>query len=112
VPLSNFYVLNTLLQKPPAEAQHEVQSRLLLNVVVCQRAAVLELLAREDQALLVRRRAFLVLDLAFDCVNCVVALHLESDGLPRQGFHKDLHHVHWCLYTTLCRAFTTLFVHR
>merc|ERR1719473_1012573 len=46
-----------------AEAQHEVERRLLLDVVVRERAAVLELLAREDEALLVRRDALLVLDL-------------------------------------------------
>ena len=36
------------------EAQHQMQRTLLLNVVVGQRAAVLELLASEDEALLVR----------------------------------------------------------
>ena len=35
------------------QAEHEVEGRLLLNVVVRKSAAVLELLAREDQALLV-----------------------------------------------------------
>jgi hypothetical protein len=40
-----------------AQAQHQVQRRLLLNVVVGQRAAVLQLLAGEDEALLVRRDA-------------------------------------------------------
>ena len=35
----------------------------LLNVVVRERAAVLELLASEDQALLIRRDALLILDL-------------------------------------------------
>ena len=37
-----------------AQAQHQVQGRLLLDVVVGQGAAVLQLLAREDQTLLVR----------------------------------------------------------
>ena len=36
-----------------AEAEHEVEGGLLLDVVVREGAAVLELLAREDQALLV-----------------------------------------------------------
>ena len=36
------------------EAEHQVESGFLLDVVVRERAAVLELLAREDQALLVR----------------------------------------------------------
>ena len=38
---------------PAAQAQHQVQGRLLLDVVVRERAAVLELLAREDEALLI-----------------------------------------------------------
>ena len=37
------------------EAEHQVQRRLLLDVVVGQRALVLQLLPGEDQALLVRR---------------------------------------------------------
>ena len=44
-----------------AQAQHQVEGRLLLDVVVGERAAVLELLAREDEALLVRGDALLVL---------------------------------------------------
>ena len=40
-----------------------MQRRLLLDVVVSKRAAVLQLLAREDEALLVGRDALLVLDL-------------------------------------------------
>jgi hypothetical protein len=45
-----------------------VESRLLLDVVVGESAAVLELLAREDQALLVRGNALLVLNLGLDIV--------------------------------------------
>ena len=40
-----------------AQAQHQVQGALLLDVVVGQGAAVLQLLAREDEALLVGRDA-------------------------------------------------------
>jgi hypothetical protein len=36
-----------------AQAQHQVECGLLLNVVVCQGAAILQLLAGKDQALLV-----------------------------------------------------------
>ncbi len=39
------------------QAQHQVQGALLLDVVVRQRAAILQLLAGEDEALLVRRNA-------------------------------------------------------
>ena len=34
---------------------------------------------------------FLVLDLGLDIVDGVAGLDLESDGLPGQGFHEDLH---------------------
>ena len=42
------------------QTQDEVKRGLLLDVVVGERAAVLELFAGEDQALLVGRDAFLV----------------------------------------------------
>ena len=58
-----------------------MESRLLLNVVVGKGAAVLKLLACEDQALLVRRNAFLVLNLALDVIDGIARLDLESDGL-------------------------------
>ena len=73
------------------QAKDQVQGRLLLDVVVGERAAVLELLAGEDQALLVRGNSFLVLDLGFDIVDGVGRLHLKGDGLAREGLHEDLH---------------------
>jgi hypothetical protein len=48
-----------------------MQSGLLLDVVVGESTAVFELLSGEDQALLIRRDALLVLDLALDVVNRV-----------------------------------------
>ena len=47
----------------PEEAQEQVERRLLLDVVVGQRTAILQLLTGEDQTLLIRRDAFLILDL-------------------------------------------------
>jgi hypothetical protein len=58
-----------------------MEGRLLLDVVIAQGAAILELLARKDEALLIRRNAFLVLDLALDVVNRIARLDLKSDGL-------------------------------
>jgi hypothetical protein len=60
----------------------------LLDVVVAQGAAILELLASEDQSLLVRGNTLLVLDLGLDVVDGVGGLHLEGDGLARQGLHE------------------------
>ena len=68
----------------PAQPQHQVERRLLLDVVVRQRAAVLQLLARENEALLVRRDPLLVLDLRLHILDRVAALHLEGDRLPRE----------------------------
>ena len=44
------------------EAQHQAQRRLLLNVVVRQGTAVFELLAGEDQPLLIQGGALLILE--------------------------------------------------
>merc|ERR1719488_451373 len=74
-----------------AQAEHQVEGRLLLDVVVGQRAAVLQLLAGKDQALLVGGDALLVLDLGLDVVDRVRRLHLERDGLAGQRLHEDLH---------------------
>jgi len=60
----------------------------LLNVVVRESAAILKLLASEDQALLVRGDALLVLDLGLDIVDRVRGLDLEGDGLTREGLHE------------------------
>ena len=63
----------------------------LLDIVVAQCAAIFELLAGEDKTLLVRWDAFLVLDLGLDVVDGVGRLHLEGDGLAREGLDEDLH---------------------
>jgi hypothetical protein len=67
-----------------------VERAFLLDVVVRERAAVLELLAREDEALLVGRDALLVLDLLLDVVDRVRRLDVERDGLARERLDEDL----------------------
>jgi hypothetical protein len=103
-------LLLALLGHTTAESEDEVEGRLLLDVVVGEGAAVFELLAGEDQALLVWGNAFLVyrllesawslvrraglshtLDLGFHIVDGVRRLHLEGDGLTREGLDENLH---------------------
>ena len=84
-------VLTKICIPPRRRSEHQVEGRLLLDVVVREGAAVLELLAREDQPLLVRRDALLVLDLRLHVVDGVGRLHLQGDGLASQGLHEDLH---------------------
>ena len=73
------------------ETQDKVEGRLLLDVVVREGAAVLELLAGEDETLLIGGDALLVLDLGLDVVNGVRGLDIEGDGLAGQGLDEDLH---------------------
>jgi hypothetical protein len=67
-----------------------VEGRLLLDVVVREGAVILELLAREDEALLVGRDALLVLDLLLHILDLVGGLDIEGDGLAREGLDEDL----------------------
>jgi len=62
-----------------------------LDVVVGESPAIFQLLSSEDQSLLLRRDAFLVLDLGLDVGDGIVRLDVEGDGLSRQGLDEDLH---------------------
>ena len=53
------------------ESEHQVESGLLLDVVVRQCASVLQLLSSEDQSLLIGGNALLVLDLGLHVLDCV-----------------------------------------
>merc|ERR1712129_488927 len=74
-----------------AQTQHQMQSRLLLDVVIGEGAPILELFARKDQTLLLGRDTLLILNLRLDILDRVVGLHVQSDGLSRQRLHEDLH---------------------
>merc|ERR1712200_122093 len=74
-----------------SQPQDQMESRLFLDIVVGQRPAILELLASEDQPLLVRRDSLLVLDLGLDVLDAIASLDLQGDGLPGQSLDKDLH---------------------
>ncbi|KAI5082600.1 hypothetical protein GOP47_0002343, partial [Adiantum capillus-veneris] len=76
---------------PSTQTKHKVEGRLLLDVVVCKGAAILQLLPSKDQTLLVRGDALLILDLGLHVVNGVGALNFESNGLSSEGFDEDLH---------------------
>jgi hypothetical protein len=73
------------------ETEDQVEGRLLLDVIVREGAAILELLAGEDETLLIRGDSLLVLDLGLHVVDGVAGLNLEGDGLASEGLDKDLH---------------------
>jgi len=68
-----------------------VQSRLLLDVVVGESSAILKLLSGENQALLVRGNALLVLNLRLNIVDSIGGFNLKGDGLSGEGLDEDLH---------------------
>ncbi len=62
----------------------------LLDVVVGESAAILELLAGKDQALLVWGNALLILNLRLHIVDGVRGLHLQGDGLACEGLDETV----------------------
>ena len=68
------------------KSQHQMKGGLLLDVVVRQSTTIFQLLASEDQPLLIRRNSFLILDLGLDIFYSVQ----EGDGFPRKGLHENL----------------------
>jgi hypothetical protein len=60
-----------------------VQRRLLLDVVIREGAAIFKLLAGKNQALLIRRNPFLVLNFRLDVVDRIRRFNIESDGFTR-----------------------------
>lgn len=64
---------------------------ILLDGIVLEGAVVLELLAGEDEALLIWWDSLLVLDLRLDVVYGIRGLNLEGDGLASESLDEDLH---------------------
>ena len=76
-----------------------MERALLLNIVVTQSATILQLLASEDEALLVRWDALLVLDLLLDVLDAVSRLNIQRNRLARKSLHENLHFVYTVWYT-------------
>merc|ERR1719318_1355453 len=81
----------TFLLLAATEPEDQVEGGLLLDVVVGQGPAIFQLLASEDQSLLVWGNALLVLDLRFHIFYGVGRLNLQGDGLAGERLHEDLH---------------------
>ena len=68
-----------------------MESGLLLDVVIREGTPILQLLASEDESLLVRGDALLVLDLGLHRLDGVRGLDLEGDGLSSESLDEDLY---------------------
>ena len=67
-----------------------MEGRLLLDVVVREGTPILQLLAGEDETLLVRGDALLVLNLGLHRLDGIRGLDLQGDGLSSEGLDEDL----------------------
>ena len=67
-----------------------MEGGLLLDVVVREGSAILELLSSENESLLIWRNTFLVLDLGLDVLDGVGRLDIKSDGLTSQSLDLEV----------------------
>lgn len=80
-----------------------MKRRLLGNVVIGQGTIIFELLAGEDQSLLIGWDPLLILDLALDGLYVVTGFDVECDRFSRERLNENLEaHV----YTILYRGFS------
>ena len=68
-----------------------MESRIVPYIVITQSATVLQLLAIENQALLVMGNAFLVLELLFHVLDGVRGVDIEGDVLVCECLDNNLH---------------------
>jgi len=74
-----------------SKSKDQMESGLLLDVVVTESSSILKLLSSEDESLLIWWDTFLILDLGFDVLNGVCWLNIEGDGLTSESLDEDLH---------------------
>ena len=67
-----------------------MERRLLLDVVVAEGATVLQLLAGEDETLLVGRDPLFLLNLRLHALNRIGRLYINRNSFSRQGLTKYL----------------------
>ena len=74
-----------------SKSENEMESGLLLDVVVREGSAILKLLSSEDESLLIWRNTLLILDLSLDVLDGVCWLDIKGDGLAGKGLDENLH---------------------
>ena len=74
-----------------SKSEDQMESGLLLDVVVGKGSSILELLTGKDKSLLIWWDTFFVLDLSLDVFDGVCWLDIEGDGFTCEGLNEDLH---------------------
>jgi hypothetical protein len=67
-----------------------MQGGSLLNTVITQGMAILQLLAGKNKTLLIRRNALLVLNLGLDAFSGIRGLDIERNGFTRERLDENL----------------------
>ena len=80
-----------MISESSSKSQHQVESRLLLDVVIRKRPSIFQLLSSKNESLLIGGNTFLVLDLGLHILNCVRGLNIKGNSLSSQGLDEDLH---------------------
>ena len=73
-----------------SKSKDEMESGLLLDVVVRKSSAIFQLLTGEDESLLIWGDTFFVLDLSLDIFDGVCWLDIEGDGLRSEEHTSEL----------------------
>ena len=73
------------------ETKNEMEGALLLDVVVAEGSTVFQLLAGEDQALLIGWNTLFVLNFRLHVLDGIAGLDFKGDGLAGKGLDEDLH---------------------
>jgi len=79
------------LHHTSSQSEDQVESALLLDIVIAEGSSIFKLFSSEDESLLVWGNSFLVLDLSLDGFDGVGLLNFKSDGLSSESLNKDLH---------------------
>ena len=74
-----------------SESEHEVQSALLLDVVIGHCPSIFEALSGEDESLFAGWDALLLSNAFLDLGDALGLLHIDSHGLPSESSHEYLH---------------------
>ena len=83
--------LERRLDSTTTETKNEMEGRLLLDVVIAEGSAILELLTGKDESLLIRGNSLLILNLGLYVIDSIGGLDIKGDGLTSEGLNEDLH---------------------
>ena len=73
------------------QAEHQVESGLLLDVVIRKGTAIFKLLSGKDKTLLIWGNTFFILNLGLDVLDGVAGFDVQSDRLACEGLDENLH---------------------